>query len=142
MLAQESRLLSTSDLLVTTSRMLHDKLSPQHHNCVLVPNAGDYDHFATILPRERSPIAHLRAPVIGYCGEMSEWFDADSMAAAARRHPEWSFVLIGHHAGANLSDLETLPNVHVLAEQPYDALPSYIAGFDVCTIPVQSFPAH
>ena len=139
-LAQEGQFLSASDLIVTTSRVLHDKLSLQHHNCVLVPNAGDYDQFSAIPPRERSPIAHLRAPVIGYCGGMSERFDSESMVAAAKQHPEWSFVLIGQHIGANLSDLDTLPNVHVVGEKPYAALPSYIAGFDVCTIPVQFTP--
>ena len=139
-LALESQLLRTSDLVVTTARLLQEKLSPHHHNCVLVPNAGDYDHFSTLPERSRSPIASLREPVIGYYGAIAEWFDGSAVAAAARQHPEWSFVLIGHTFGADLDELKPLPNVRFLGEQSYADLPSYVAGFDVCTIPFRRIP--
>jgi GT2 family glycosyltransferase/serine/threonine protein kinase len=131
----EERLLTHSDLLIVTSEYLKHKFAKQHDNLLLIPNAGDYAHFADLPPRSDSPIADLPSPVIGYYGAIAEWFDAEAISAAARRHPEWSFVLIGHVMGADLLDLPKLPNVHFLGEKPYAELPTYLAAFDICTIP-------
>jgi len=139
-LAQEDHLVRTSDLVITTSHLLQDKMSQRHATVVLVPNAGDYAHFSKAASHSRSPIAQLPRPVIGYYGAIAEWFDVAALAEATARHPEWSFVLIGHTFGADLAVLEKLPNVHLLGEKPYAELPGYVAGFDVCTIPFRRIP--
>ena len=137
---QEARLVRTSDLVITTSRLLHEKMSQRHKRTLLIPNAGDYAHFSTLPPRSASPLARLPRPVIGYYGAIAEWFDIEAMRLAATRHPEWSFVLVGHTFGADIEPLKALPNVHFPGEQTYDNLPAYVAGFDVCTIPFRRIP--
>ncbi|MBW4437907.1 MAG: polysaccharide pyruvyl transferase CsaB [Pleurocapsa minor GSE-CHR-MK-17-07R] len=136
----EVKLIELSDMLVVSSQLLFDKLHTQHSNTLLLRNAAEYEHFSALPPRENSPISHLSRPVIGYYGAIAEWFDVDVIHEAARRHPEWSFVLIGHTFGANLQTIEKLPNVHLLGEKPYQELPSYVAAFDVCVIPFKRLP--
>jgi len=131
----EERLLTRTDLLVVTSHYLKQKFENKNNEVLLVPNAGDYVHFANLPPRSDSPIADLPRPVIGYYGAIAEWFDAAAVSTAVHRHPEWSFVLIGHVMGADLLDLSKLPNVHFLGEKPYVELPGYLTAFDICTIP-------
>ncbi len=133
--ARENTLIAASDLVTVSSRLLHQRISPQHPNCALVPNAGDYAHFSQPILRATSPLASLPRPVIGYYGAIAEWFDVDAVCLAAARHPKWSFALIGHTFGADLSKLSGQPNVHLLGEKPYAELPTYVAGMDVCTIP-------
>jgi GT2 family glycosyltransferase/glycosyltransferase involved in cell wall biosynthesis len=133
--AREQQLVTTSDLVVASSRLIYDRMRQKHPNCILVPNAGDYAHFSQLPQRAASPLSHLQRPVIGYYGAIAEWFDVPAIRHAAERHPQWSFALIGHAFGADLERLGGLPNVHLLGEKPYDKLPAYIAGMDVCTIP-------
>ncbi len=137
-LQQETELISHSDLVITTSRVLQAKVEGLNPNCLLVPNAADYVHFSTLPAAEVLPqVAH---PVIGYYGAIAEWFDVEAIALAAEHHPDWSFVLIGHTFGADLRSLERHPNVYLVGEQPYAALPRYVAAFDVCAIPFLRTP--
>jgi GT2 family glycosyltransferase/glycosyltransferase involved in cell wall biosynthesis len=138
--AMEAELVPCCDLVVTTAQLLYRRFSKLHSNCILVPNAGDYDHFSQLPPRDTSPIAHLPRPIIGYYGAIAEWFDVEAIREAATRHPEWSFALIGHTFGANLQSLQGLPNVHLLGEKPYAELPAFLSAFDVCAIPFRRTP--
>jgi len=138
--AHETQLVDNSDLVVATSRLLHNEMSQRNPNCLLVPNGGDYDHFSALPTRDQSPVAHLPSPVIGYYGAIAEWFDVQTVCQAAERHPAWSFVLIGYTFGSDLRELECRPNVYLLGEKPYAELPAYLAGFDVCTIPFLRTP--
>ena len=137
---REDELLLSSDLVVVTSRLLYDRIGKIHKNCVLIPNAGDFDHFNQFPAGYQSTLAGYRKPVIGYYGAIAEWFDIEAIHHAAVKHPEWSFVLIGHTSGADLRRLRKLRNVHLLGEKKYAELPSYLAGFDVCTIPFLRIP--
>jgi hypothetical protein len=37
----------------------------------------------------------LRRPIVGFWGAIHEWVDLELFKHLARRHPEWSIVLIG-----------------------------------------------
>ncbi|OWY70681.1 hypothetical protein B7486_13810 [cyanobacterium TDX16] len=133
-LSQESRLLSSADLVVASSAKLFDMVKASSANPLLVRNAGQYEHFCA--PPAKLVFEKTR-PVIGYYGAISEWFDAALVAQAARQMPECDFVLVGSTYGANLSPLKDLPNVRMFGEVPYTDLPGYLHGFDVCMIPFQ-----
>jgi GT2 family glycosyltransferase/glycosyltransferase involved in cell wall biosynthesis len=108
-----------------------------------LPNGGDAERFAALPPRPSSPLAALPRPVIGYYGAIASWFDADSVAIAAARHPSWSFALVGDTRGSApeaLAALEARSNVRLHGEVAYDELPRWAAGFDVCTIPFRRTP--
>jgi GT2 family glycosyltransferase/glycosyltransferase involved in cell wall biosynthesis len=133
MLQHEETLVAQSDLVVTTSRRLQDRLAPVSKRTLSLPNATDFDHFSQ--PGPLHPLSKLNGPIIGYYGAISDWFDVDMVRAAAEARPDWQFVLIGDTFGANVSSLKRLTNVHLTGEQPYSAIPSYLHQFDVAIIP-------
>jgi GT2 family glycosyltransferase/SAM-dependent methyltransferase len=136
----EETLIRISDLVTVSSRLLYQRVSAKHSKCVLIPNAGDFAHSSQLPPRDASPLAHLPRPVIGYYGAIAEWFDVEAVREAAIRHPDWSFVLIGHTFGSDLRKFTGLANIHLLGEKPYHELPALLAGMDVCTIPFLRTP--
>ena len=138
--ADERHLISEADLVVATSRPLLEKVRRIRPDVLALPNAGDAARFEALPARSSSPLSRLPRPVVGYYGAIAAWFDVASVAEASRRHPEWSFALVGDASGASLEALEGRPNVHRFGEVPYDALPAYVAGFDVCTIPFERTP--
>ncbi|HVQ54199.1 MAG TPA: orotate phosphoribosyltransferase [Thermoanaerobaculia bacterium] len=136
----ERRLLTESDLVVVTSRPLLDRVRRVRPDALALPNAADAKRFAELPARSASPLAKHARPVVGYYGAIAAWFDADAVALAARKHPDWSFVLVGDTKGAALESLEGRPNVQLLGEVAYADLTGYVAGFDVCTIPFHRTP--
>jgi glycosyltransferase involved in cell wall biosynthesis len=65
---------------------------------------------------------------------MEPWLiDQELIKRAARKHPEWQWIFIGNKSRG--FEIETLPNAHFLPPAPYDELPRYAAGFDVCVLP-------
>lgn len=133
MLQHEETLVAQSDLVVTTSRKLYDKLAPVSRRILALPNATDFDHFRQ--PGPLRPLSKLKGPIIGYYGAVSDWFDVEMVCTAAEARPDWQFVLVGDTFGANVSSIKRLANVHLPGEQPYAAIPSYLHQFDVAIIP-------
>jgi glycosyltransferase involved in cell wall biosynthesis len=72
--------------------------------------------------------------VIGFFGLLADWVDLDMIGALARARPKWSFALVGK-AQTDLRAVQGLPNVHLIGQRPYSALPGYCRGFDVGLIP-------
>ena len=103
----------------------------------LVPNGADVEHFnramGSSLPVPPE-LETLPRPLVGYVGAISSWFDQEMLAAAARAHPEWSFVLIGP-VDADVSLLDALPNVRLTGRRAYAELPAYLGCFDAAVIP-------
>ncbi len=140
MLAQEDELCRGSDLILCTSHLLFSVKSSQNPNCSLVPNAADFDHFRLAPLAVPEEMQGLDRPIMGYYGAISAWFDSELVRALALARPKWQFVLIGGTYGANLAPLRGLPNVHLLPEKSYAALPAYLHAFDVCIIPFKRTP--
>ncbi|MDP7494754.1 MAG: glycosyltransferase, partial [Candidatus Undinarchaeales archaeon] len=135
---EEMALIRSSDLVVPTSAHLQRKVETERDDAVLIPNAGDYEHFGRALKKE--PPFDIKGPVIGYYGAIAEWFDNELVEYLANERPTWSFVLIGHTFGSDIGRLESLPNVQFLGEKSYAELPNYLCGFDVCIIPFKLTP--
>lgn len=126
-----------SDVVFATSRMLVDKLMKHNDNTHLASHGVNYDMFSRALDDDvelPDDIARLPRPVLGYYGLIEEWMDQDLIAHLARKHPEWSIVLIGK-VNVNTDTLAALPNVHFLGRKPHAALPGYCKGMDVALIP-------
>ena len=141
--ADEERLIRGADLVLATSRKLEERLKRLRPDVLRVPNAGDERHFARLPARAASPLSTLPRPVIGYYGAISAWFDVEAVREAAERHRDWSFALVGDTRGVDpdaLDALGGLANVHLPGEVPYADLPSWLAAFDVCTIPFRRTP--
>ena len=131
-LADEKKLLTTADLVLTSSDSLFAKAKLLSKNVALLKNGADFRHFNKLSANQ---LIKLKHPIIGYYGAISSWFDSQLVADCARAYPDCNFVLIGNTRGANLSPLANLKNIHLLGEIKYDQLPKYLYHFDVCLIP-------
>jgi glycosyltransferase involved in cell wall biosynthesis len=80
-------------------------------------------------------IARLPHPVIGFLGSVMYWLDFDLLRALALARPDWSFAFVGPVGRLAAIDKIRLPNVHLLGRKPYEDVPAYVKGFDVCLNP-------
>ena len=135
--ARERELLKKSDIVLCSAAALFDRKKKHNTNTHLVTHGVDYEFFRkTVDPA--TPVAEelksLPKPVLGFTGLLADWVDLPVLAELARRHPEWSIVLIGR-ADTDLSALDGLKNVHLLGHRPYHRLPQYLRGFDIALLP-------
>lgn len=135
----ERRVLRKADhVVVTHENLLRSKraLAP---SIELISNAAEVEHFARASLAETQVAEDMRAfrsPVVGVIGTLQYWIDFDLIRFLAEKRPGWSFVLIGPRGRLARTDkIEGVPNVHLLGRRPYDDLPAYVKGFDVCLNP-------
>lgn len=138
-LEAETRLVKDCDLLVVTAQRLAEKWKWREGPTVLARNAADYDFYASRC-QPNSLLANVKHPVVGYFGAIADWFDIDLLAEAAIRRLDYTFVLLGGVFDVDVSRLQSLPNVKLLGQQPYETMPHYLYHFDVCTIPFKINP--
>jgi glycosyltransferase involved in cell wall biosynthesis len=138
----EDRLLDCSELVVTSSVVLQERLRPVE--TVLLHNAVDYEVFAEATPS--GELEKLPRPVIGFFGALADWLDIELIRETALRYPAWSFVFIGPHTFSH-SSMEVewlrsthLPNITVLPQMDQRTLAAHLAEFDVCTMPFLDIP--
>ncbi|MEK6288857.1 MAG: glycosyltransferase, partial [Acidobacteriota bacterium] len=139
LLDMELELVGHCDLLVVTSQLLYEKWQKYERPMVLARNAVDWDFYAEHC-RPNTILAEIKHPVIGYCGAISDWFDIELMTEAARRRPDYTFVLLSGALDVNVTELKTLPNVRILGQQPYESMPQYLYHFDACIVPFKINP--
>ncbi len=134
----ERDLLVNSDLLLVVSDKLLE--SKSHFNPLVykIPHGCDYEHFAQTqrLTEDDIPadLEKIPCPRIGYYGLIRDWFDFEMLRDIFGKHPEWSLVLVGP-CDTDVSMVSGLPNIYMLGSRPYEELPAYLKGFDVCIIP-------
>jgi glycosyltransferase involved in cell wall biosynthesis len=142
---QEARLLRRADLVFTVSPGLRERRVGLNPNTFVVRNGVDADYFAkalapqTVVPAD---IARIRRPIIGCIARVvPEYFDAGLLRQIFLKRPDWSLVVIGPEieelvsGGDDLRQLKTQPNVHFIGVRPFDSLPAYLKGMDVCVMP-------
>ena len=132
--AAETRLACRCDLLIVTAGRLERKWAARGRRGVLARNGVDYEFYRTRC-RPNPLLADVPHPVIGYFGAIAEWFDVDLLVHLARERPGYHFVLLGGVFDVDVEPLRALPNVSLLGQQPYSAMPQYLYHFDVCLIP-------
>jgi glycosyltransferase involved in cell wall biosynthesis len=139
--AEEIEAFRKADVVFVLSRQLYDHKKAHAANVVHLANAVDFDLFSrsrepgTVVP---SDLASIPAPRIGYIGTINEKVNVPVLERMADRHPEWSIVLVGRQnytdavERARFFELAKRPSVHWLPYKPYDQIPAYIKGLDVC----------
>lgn len=134
----ERNLASRADLVLATAEELRQRMVQINPNTVLMPNAADFEHFSRasrpILPIPND-IASIPQPILGYFGELAEWFDFDLVHDLAVSNSNWSIVLIGQAHVPSIRKLLQLPNIAYLGRKNYADLPAYLSRFDVCLLP-------
>ncbi len=135
---------SRARIVFATATTLAERHGRHNARTHLVPNVGDFAHFAPAADRSLVPsrLADLSPPVIGFAGNFHpRKIDLELLEKLARQRPEWTMVLIGPAREATeqaLGRLARLGNVHWLGAVSYDDLPRFVAAFDVALIPYRT----
>ncbi|MCA1850122.1 MAG: glycosyltransferase, partial [Acidobacteria bacterium] len=131
------RALDAADIVLYSGRKLLEEATRARSRSHLLEQAVDFEHWAKVGGgglEVAEEVAGLPRPRIGYFGAIEPWLvDQELIKRASRERPSWHWVFIGNRSRG--LEIEDLPNVHFLPAVPYDELPRYAAGFDVCVLP-------
>ncbi len=134
---QEHALLSTADLILTAAPSRFRELRARHAHVHCLSPGTEVRHFEPALDRANSHPLHrgIPGPRLGYHGVIDARIDLDLIRHVADAHPRWQIVLVGPVVGMPLDALPRRANIHYLGPQPYEELPRFLAGWDVCLLP-------
>ncbi len=137
LIAQEQALFERADLVFAGGPSLYAAKRRFHRNVHCFPSSVDVTHFRQALDRNIAHAEHRRlpGPKLGFFGVLDERFDAALVTALADAEPDWQIVLVGPVAKIDPSRLPQRPNIHYTGQQPYAALPAFLASWDVCLLP-------
>ncbi len=137
---REHALIKSVDILINLSRPSDERNKYAASRSYHVSTGVEFAHFtrgadsSLPLPDDLKEIPGPRAGFIG-----SVWlyrFDADLITYVAGELPRLSIVLIGGSEDIPaIQNLASLPNVYLLGHKPYELLPDYLRGFDICLAP-------
>jgi beta-glucosidase/6-phospho-beta-glucosidase/beta-galactosidase/glycosyltransferase involved in cell wall biosynthesis len=137
LIERERRLLERADLVFTGGYELFLSKRRLHHDVHFVGCGVDFEHFHQAANGIGVPadLAFIARPRLGYVGVIDERLDYDLLRELAAAHPEWSLAMIGPIVKVDPASIPRPRNVFYLGSRPYETLPSYLAGFDVCLMP-------
>lgn len=137
MRACHAQLCREADVVFASSAELLEDCREYTDRAHLIRHGVQWEHFARAaldtLPRPAA-IADITGPILGFFGLIHEWVDQHLICALADAFPQATLALIGK-VQADVSRLESQPNVRLLGQKPYAELPAYSAAFDVGLIP-------
>lgn len=127
------RLLSESDLVVTSSQFLYEVAGKyaDEDRLTIIRNGTEVEHFYKAAAMPAMP--HDRK-IIGYYGAVAHWFDWEKVCYLAEKLPMCDIVIIGE-VTEHRQEMEKHANIKLLGEKKYKDLPEHLAYFDVCLIP-------
>jgi teichuronic acid biosynthesis glycosyltransferase TuaH len=134
--AQEERLLADADVVLAVSPELVATWEGHGARPRLIPNGCDVQFLDDV---DRVPPAddvHLRPPIAGLVGHLSERVDFGLLRAVAESGA--SLLLIGPRSPGVTDRMEALlsyPNVQWVGVKPYDSLKRYLRIIDVGLVP-------
>lgn len=134
----EDALIKKCDLIFAQGKEISDKCKQLNPNVYIFPFGVNIEVFENFISHpvktEPADFAGIGKPVIGYVGGIHKHVDLALLRYMAKRHPEWSIVLVGPRQ-VETRELDDLPNVFVLGKKEFEELPAYINKFDACIIP-------
>jgi len=127
--------IDAADLVFYSGRKLFNEATRGRDHSYLLEQGVDYQRWSKIdSVTVAAEIEKIPRPRLGYFGAIEPWLvDQELIKRAARERPEWQWVFIGNRSRG--VEIEQLPNTHFLPPVPYEQLPSFAAGFDVCVLP-------
>jgi glycosyltransferase involved in cell wall biosynthesis len=131
------RAIDNADLVLYSGQKLLAEADRGRDRSFLLEQAVDFDHWSRVGAGKlevAAAVARIPRPRLGYFGAIEPWLvDQELIKRAARERPEWQWIFIGNKSRG--VEIEALPNTHFLPPVPYQELPHYAAGFDVCVLP-------
>jgi glycosyltransferase involved in cell wall biosynthesis len=131
------RAIDNADLVLYSGQKLLAEVERGRERSLLLEQAVDFDHWSQVGSGKleiAEAVARIPRPRLGYFGAIEPWLvDQELITRAAKERPEWQWIFIGNKSRG--VQIESLPNTHFLPPVPYQELPRYAAGFDVCVLP-------
>jgi glycosyltransferase involved in cell wall biosynthesis len=129
--------IDNADLVFYSGQKLLAEAEQGRERSFLLEQAVDFDHWSQIGAGNlevADAVARIPRPRLGYFGAIEPWLiDQNLIKRAARERPAWQWIFIGNKSRG--VEIEALSNTHFLPAVPYQELPRYAAGFDVCVLP-------
>lgn len=142
LLSREAALLECADVMFTGGPSLYRAKQSRHPNVHCFPSSVDAEHFRLARAvegtggiSEAEDQAEIPHPRFGFYGVIDERLDLPLLDFMAQAHPEWQIVLVGPVVKIDPASLPQRPNIHYFGQRPYQDLPRYLAGWDVCLLP-------
>ncbi|MFQ6008850.1 MAG: glycosyltransferase, partial [Candidatus Zixiibacteriota bacterium] len=127
------------DLLVTTSRKLHDKYAAYYNHTYLLGNGLSrhiYEQLAFAGYDGLREITALPSPRIGFAGVISERLDWKLITALASQEPKWSLIFVGRVLNRRrVRELQKYRNIWFMGEYDHSAMPAVWKSFDIGMMP-------
>jgi glycosyltransferase involved in cell wall biosynthesis len=131
------RAIDNADIVLYSGQKLLAEADRGRERSFLLEQAVDFDHWSPVGSGKleiSGAVANIPRPRLGYFGAVEPWLiDQELIKRAARERPDWQWIFIGNKSRG--VEVEALPNTHFLPPVPYQELPHYAAGFDVCVLP-------
>ena len=125
----EAELARRADLVLAASDVIAARFDPAKTR--IVPHGVDYGRFATpAAPSPRLPAGK----VAGFYGSINDWIDVEAIATAAKRLPDWTFLLIGR-VETDITALAGLSNIRILPAMAHADLPGFSQHWTVSLLP-------
>jgi len=137
----EKKMAQKSNLILATSKTLYERLTSYNSHTYFFSNAVDFELFQKVVKPDYKiapEIKEISKPIIGFMGNISDWYDYNLLQEIIARSPDWSFVFVGQierGVQKKVDELKRYPNVHLLGWKNYYLLPAYLKGFDVAIMP-------
>ncbi|MDE1186212.1 MAG: NAD(P)-binding protein [Pantoea sp.] len=134
---RESALLGCADLVFTGGSSLYEAKKARHSAVYCFPSSVDTAHFEQALDRSNGHPLQKMLPSqrLGYYGVIDERLDMALIAKLADMHPDWQVIMVGPIVKIDPSTLPQRDNIYWFGQQPYAALPHFLADWDVCLMP-------
>ena len=134
---RENELFAWADVVFTGGPSLYEAKRSRHPNVHCFPSSVDVKHFGQARGSMVEPPdqAKLPRPRLGFFGVIDERLDRDIVGALAAAHPDWQVILLGPVTKIDPATLPRHPNLHYLGQRPYEDMPAYLHGWDVCLLP-------
>ena len=131
------RAIDNADIVLYSGQKLLAEAERGRERSYLLEQAVDFDHWSPVGAGRleiAEAVARIPHPRLGYFGAIEPWLiDQELIKRAALERPDWQWIFIGNKSRG--VEVEALPNTHFLPPVPYQELPHYAAGFDVCVLP-------
>jgi len=121
--------------IVATSGVILEDLAPLRIPAKVLINGVDIEHFAP----PPGKIDMFERPTCVYAGALDDRFGWIHLLHAARRHPDFDFLLAGP---APVRRLELPSNVSLLGVVPYDNLPALFHRCHAALLPLSEHPSN
>ena len=134
---READLLRRSSLVLTGGRSLYEAKRHRHQNIHLFASSVDVAHFGKARrsidePADQAAIPH---PRLGFFGVIDERLDIGLLDGVAAARPDWHLIMLGPVVKIDAACLPQRRNIHYLGAKQYEALPAYVATWDVALLP-------